>query len=64
MAQQFEPRICKELMHIVPASGVKIVDAQHVPTALEQPLAKMRAYEAGPTGHEHSTLRQHPSIPR
>ena len=43
---------------VVLAAGEVVVDAQHVVAVAQQPLAEMRAEEAGAAGHQHPFARQ------
>ena len=41
-----EERIVEEVQHVVPLAGLEVVEAQHLVTLPEQPLAQMRAQES------------------
>ena len=52
MADELEMRVVEQVLDVVLGAGEEVVDAEHVVAALQQPLAQMRAEEAGAAGDE------------
>ena len=52
MAHQLEVRVVQQMSDVGPGAGIEVVDAQHFMAALDQPVAEMRAEEAGTTGDQ------------
>ena len=59
VTHQLEPRVRQQVMHVLAGAGVEVIDAENFVTALQQPLAQMRADEAGAAGHENASFPQH-----
>jgi hypothetical protein len=53
---QLESRIREEMVHVVPGSGIEIVDAKHFVAALEQPRTQMRADESSSAGNKDASF--------
>jgi hypothetical protein len=54
VANELESRVRYEMGHVVAASRVEVIDAQHIGAVCKQALAQMRAEEAGSAGDENS----------
>ena len=52
MAQQLEPLVPQQMRDVAFVAGEEIVDAQHLVAVADQPVAEMRAEEAGAAGDE------------
>jgi hypothetical protein len=53
---QLESRIREEMVHVVPSSGIEIVDAKHFVAPLEQPRTQMRADESSSAGNKDASF--------
>jgi hypothetical protein len=52
VTDQFESRICEEMLYVSLAAGEKIVYANHISAVFEQSLTQVGAQEAGATGYQ------------
>ena len=59
MADEFEAFLANEMLDVATRAGEEIVDADDVRPLLEQPVAQMRAEEAGAAGHHDALLQMH-----
>ena len=60
MAHQLERLVIEQMRDIAPRAGEEIVDAKHVMSRLEQPLAEMRAKKTG-AARDKNTFMHSPS---
>ncbi len=51
VAQQLEHRVREQVLNVALGAGEVVVDAQHVVTTGQEPLAQMRTDETRPTAH-------------
>src|SRR5689334_12779204 len=54
VTHELEPLVVEQGEDVLARAREEIVDTQHVVTVGQQPLAKMRAEEAGAAGHQYS----------
>ena len=54
MAHQLEVRVADEVRDVVFRAGEEVVHAQHVVALGQEPLAQVRADEAGAAGHQNA----------
>jgi hypothetical protein len=52
VAHQLEIRVVQQVHDVAPRRGVEIIDAEHVLALGQQPLAQVRAEEAGAAGDQ------------
>ncbi|GAA4723120.1 hypothetical protein GCM10023325_20710 [Sphingomonas lutea] len=56
MLDEFEPVMMCEIPQILEATGLEIVDADHLRTAVQQPRAQIGADEPRATGHDNGLI--------
>ena len=59
MADELEVLLADQMLDVAPRAGEKIVDADDFGALREQPVAQMRAEEAGAAGHHDALLQMH-----
>ena len=52
MTHELKTRMIVELINVPLGAGEQIVGAQHIVPLLQQPVNKMRADKAGPSGYQ------------
>ncbi len=52
MPQKLEARLVVQVVDVPLSAGEEVIDARHLVTLLQQPVAKVRAEEAGTAGDE------------
>ena len=57
--EQFEIRPVEQMRDVRLLAGEEVVEADHVVSLLDQPLAQVRAQEAGPAGHQDPLVERH-----
>jgi hypothetical protein len=59
VADQFEALVVEQVLDVDPRARIKIVQADDLGAAVQQPLAQMRAKKAGAAGDQNAVFQMH-----